>query len=468
MVVDDPVLAGACLIALGGSERGPARAHNLNLFRRKTVADYLKKASPPKPEDLREVHDTVSEILAAVRKEGETAVRRYSRQFDHWDPPSFRVPPEAAQAARESLPDDLLAAMDFAHNQIKTFAELQLESMQAFEAETLPGVVLGQKHIPIQSAGAYVPGGRYPMLMSAQMSVLTAKVAGVERVVACAPPWQGEGIYPPMLWSMALAGADEIYCVGGVQALGMMAFGMEGVEPVDFLAGPGNKYVDEAKRQLFGQVGIDLLAGPTEVCVIIDESADPVIAAADLLGQAEHGVTSPAVLISTSRKNAERVMAEIGRQLEELPTADVAAAAWEGLGEVVLAADDTEAVALADGYASEHLEVHTANNDYFLRNLRNYGSLFVGEEAAVVFSDKAIGTNHILPTKLAARYTGGLWVGKFLKTVTYQRCTREGALAVAPHAARVSEAELFYGHAESAYKRMEKYGAGKATRGWRK
>jgi sulfopropanediol 3-dehydrogenase len=269
-----------------------------------------------------------------------------------------------------------------------------------------------------------------------------------------------------MLWSMTLAGADEIYCVGGVQALGMMAFGMEGVEPVDFIAGPGNKYVDEAKRQLFGQVGIDLLAGPTEVCVIIDANADPMIAAADLLGQAEHGPTSPAVLISTSRENAKRVMAEIGRQLEELPTAEMAAEAWESLGEVVVAEDNAEAVQLADDYASEHLAVQTADNGCFLQHLRNYGSLFLGEEAAVVFSDKAIGTNHILPTKLAARYTGGLWVGKFLKTVTYQRCTREGALAVAPHAARISEAELFYGHAESAYKRMEKYGAEPVKRAW--
>jgi sulfopropanediol 3-dehydrogenase len=361
--------------------------------------------------------------------------------------------------AREQLPHDLLEAMQFAHDQIKRFARLQLESMQEFELETLPGVILGQRHIPVKSVGAYVPGGRYPMFMSAQMSVLVAKVAGVERVIACAPPWKGRGIYPPMLWSMHLAGADEIYCVGGVQALAMMAYGMEGVEPVEFIAGPGNQYVDEAKRQLFGQVGIDLLAGPTEVCIIIDETADPQLVAADLLGQAEHGPTSPAVLISTSRPNAEQVMEHIARQLEELPTAENASAAWERLGEVIVAESYAEAVALSDNVAAEHLEVQTADNDYFLKNLRNYGTLFLGEEATVVFSDKCIGTNHILPTKQAARYTGGLWVGKFLKTVTYQRCTREGALAVAPRAALISEAELFAGHAESAYKRMEKYGA---------
>jgi sulfopropanediol 3-dehydrogenase len=424
------------------------------------MAEYLKKATPPEPEDLRQVRDTVSQILAAVREEGEEAVRRYSRQFDNWDPPSLRVDLEAVEKARQQLPEDLLASMQFAHNQIKNFAQLQLESLQEFERETLPGVMLGHRHIPVKAAGAYVPGGRYPMFMSAQMSVLTAKVAGVERVIACAPPWEGKGIYPQMLWSMHLAGADEIYCVGGVQALGMMAYGIDGVEPVEFLCGPGNKYVDEAKRQLFGTVGIDLLAGPTEVCAIIDETADPEIVAADMLGQAEHGVTSPAVLISTSRENAEQVMAEIGRQLEDLPTAEMAGEAWQRLGEVIIAQDYAEAVALSDAVASEHLEVQTADDDYFLQNLRNYGTLFLGQEATVVFSDKVIGTNHILPTKLAARYTGGLWVGKFLKTVTYQRCTKEGALSVAPHAALISEHELFYGHAESARKRIAKYGAG--------
>jgi sulfopropanediol 3-dehydrogenase len=422
------------------------------------MAEYLKRATPLEPQDVQRIRETVTEILERVREEGEAAVRHYSRKFDNWDPPSFQVDAAAIEAARKQLSGEVLEAMEFAHTQIKSFARLQLESMHEFEEETLPGIILGQRHIPVRSAGAYVPGGRYPMLMSAQMSVLTAKVAGVERVITCAPPWEGKGIYPPMLWSMHLAGADEIYCVGGVQALGLMAYGIEGVESVDFLVGPGNVYVAEAKRQLFGQVGIDLLAGPTEVLVIIDESADPEIVAADLLGQAEHGPTSPAVLISTSRETAERVMEEIQRQLPQLPTAENAGKAWERLGEVVLAEDYAEAAALADSYAPEHLEVQTADNDYFLKHLRNYGTLFLGEEATVVFSDKCIGTNHILPTGGAARYTGGLWVGKFLKTVTYQRCKKEGALAVAPHAAVISEAELFYGHAETAYKRIKKYG----------
>jgi len=421
------------------------------------MAEYLKKAAPSKAQDVNRVRTTVTEILDRVREEGEAAVRHYSRQFDHWDPPFFRVDETAIEAARKQLSDELLEAMDFAHNQIKTFAQLQLESLHEFEKEILPGIVLGQKLIPVRAVGAYVPGGRYPMLMSAQMSILTAKVAGVERVIACAPPWEGKGIHAPMIWSMHLAGADEIYCVGGVQALGMMAYGMAGVEPVDFIVGPGNQYVAEAKRQLFGQVGIDLLAGPTEVLLIIDDTADPRIAAADLLGQAEHGPTSPAVLISTSRKTAELVIEEVHRQLEELSTAENAAPAWQNLGEVVLAGSKAEAVALADSYAPEHLEVQTADNDYFLQNLQNYGTLFVGEEATVVFSDKCIGTNHILPTGRAARYTGGLWVGKFLKTVTYQRCTQDGALAVANQAAVISEAEYFFGHAKTARMRLEKY-----------
>lgn len=422
------------------------------------MAEYLKKAIPPKHQDLKRIRDTVTEILERVQQEGEEAVRHYSRQFDNWAPSTFRVEPQAIQTARKQLSDELLRAMEFAHNQIKSFAQVQRESMLEFEKEVIPGVVLGQKHIPVKSVGAYIPGGRYPMLLSAQMSILTARVAGVERIIACAPPWKGKGIYPAMLWSMHLAGADEIYCVGGVQALGMMAFGIEGVEPVDFVVGPGNVYVAEAKRQLFGQVGIDLLAGPTEILVIIDETADPEIVAADLLGQAEHGPTSPAVLISTSRARAEQVMEEVSRRLQELPTTENAVPAWENRGEVVIAETYAEAVALADYYAPEHLEVQTANNDYFLEHLRNYGTLFLGEEATVVFSDKCIGTNHILPTGRAARYTGGLWVGKFLKTVTYQRCTREGALAVANQAAIISEAEYFFGHARTAQMRMAKYG----------
>jgi sulfopropanediol 3-dehydrogenase len=422
------------------------------------VATFLKQVSPPAPADVRRVADTVSTILAAVRAEGWEAVRRYSRELDKWDPADFRVGEEEVARARAQLSPGLLESMDFAHAQIGRFARLQRQSMRDFEEETLPGVFLGQRHLPIANVGAYVPSGKYPMLMSAQMSILTAKVAGVQRVVACAAPYEGRGIYPAVLWSMHLAGADEIYCVGGVQALGMMAYGCDGLAPVDFLCGPGNMYVAEAKRQLFGEVGIDLLAGPTEILVIADEAADPVIVAADLLGQVEHGPTSPAVLVSLSTSLAEAVLAEVDRQLPLLGSAEVAGKAWRDRGEVVVVRDRAEAVALADEYAPEHLEVQTADDGYFLDALSNYGTLCLGEEATIVFSDKAIGTNHTLPTGRAARYTGGLWVGKFLKTVTYQRCTREGALLVAPHAGRVSDAELFPGHARSAYVRIEKYG----------
>lgn len=421
------------------------------------MPQYLKKAAPQQAADQQAVRETVAAIIADVAARGEDAVREYSRKFDRWDPPSFRIGPDEVERAKASIAPDILASLDFAHAQIENFARLQRESMHEFEAETLPGVFLGQKHIPVASAGAYVPGGKYPMLMSAQMSILTAKVAGVARVVGCAPPYEAKGMYPEMLWSMALAGADEIWCVGGVQALALMAHGAEGYEPVDFLAGPGNMYVAEAKRQLFGEIGIDLLAGPTEILVIVDDQADPVIAAADLLGQAEHGPTSPAILVSLSEEMARAVQAELGRQLIDLPTAEVARISWRDYGEVIVVTDREEAVAVSDDYAPEHLEVQTADADWYLDNLTAYGTLCVGEEATITFSDKAIGTNHTLPTGRAARYTGGLWVGKFLKTVTYQRCTRDGALSVAPHAGRLSDAEHFAGHAATAYRRAEKY-----------
>ena len=421
------------------------------------MAEYLKTATPPAPADEQAVRDTVAEILHRVRAEGLDAVRDYSRRFDGWDPPSFRVDDAEIAAARDTLSPDVLASLEFAHEQVRHFAELQRASMLEFEEETRPGVFLGQRHIPVGNVGAYVPSGKYPMLMSAQMSILTAKVAGVPRVVGCAPPYGGAGIYPEVLWSMHLAGADEIWAVGGVQALAMLAFGVEGLDPVDLIAGPGNMYVAEAKRQLFGTVGIDLLAGPTEILVIADEAADPVVVAADLLGQAEHGPTSPAVLVSTSRALAKAVLAEVDRQLPLLPSAGVIRTSWGQLGEVVVAADGAETVALADRYAPEHLEVQTADPDWYGDRLRNYGTLCLGEEATIAFSDKAIGTNHTLPTAGAARYTGGLWVGKFLKTVTYQRCTRQGALDIAPHAGLLSDAELMPGHAATAYLRLEKY-----------
>ncbi|MGZ4199871.1 MAG: histidinol dehydrogenase [Thermoleophilia bacterium] len=424
------------------------------------MSEYVKKTPPKAAADVAQVRDTVTRIIADVRARGLDAVREYSRRFDGWDPASFKVAPDEVERAKAAIAPDVLSSLDFAHAQIKAFAQRQRESMTEFEIETLPGVFLGQKQIPVASAGAYVPGGKYPMLMSAQMSILTAKVAGVERVVACAPPYEGKGMFPEMLWSMALAGADEIWCLGGVQALALMACGAEGYEPVDFISGPGNMYVAEAKRQLFGEVGIDLLAGPTEILVIADESADPRIVAADLLGQAEHGPTSPAILVSLSMEMAQAVLGEIERQLPELPTRVVAEQSWADCGEIVVVSGRDEAASVADDYAPEHLEVQTADPEWYLDHLRNYGTLCLGEEATITFSDKAIGTNHTLPTGRAARYTGGLWVGKFLKTVTYQRCTREGALAIAPHAGRLADAEHMLGHAKTAYLRIDKYAEG--------
>jgi sulfopropanediol 3-dehydrogenase len=421
------------------------------------MSEYLKKAPAKAAADIARVHDIVAGIIADVRTRGLDAVREYSRKFDRWDPPSFKVASEEIERARAAIAPDVLASLDFAHAQIRQFAQLQRDSMGDFEVETLPGVFLGQKQIPVASAGAYVPGGKYPMLMSAQMSVLTAKVAGVERVVACAPPYEGKGMFPEMLWSMALAGADEIWCLGGVQALALMACGADGYEPVDFIAGPGNMYVAEAKRQLFGDVGIDLLAGPTEILVITDESSDPRIVAADLLGQVEHGPTSPAILVSLSKEMALAVLTEIESQLLELPTRAVAERSWADYGEIVVVSGRDEAASVADDYAPEHLEVQASDPEWYLDHLRNYGTLCLGEEATITFSDKAIGTNHTLPTGRAARYTGGLWVGKFLKTVTYQRCTRAGALAIAPHAGRLADAEHLFGHGKTAYLRIDKY-----------
>jgi sulfopropanediol 3-dehydrogenase len=422
------------------------------------MVEYLKEAPGQAAGDRKAVHDTVASILADVRDRGLDAVREYSQKFDNWDPPTFKVTEEQIASAKAKIPSDVLASLEFAHAQIEHFAQLQLQSLGEFEVETLPGVTLGQKLIPITSVGAYVPGGKYPMLMSAQMTILTAKVAGVARVVGCAPPYQGDGIFPEMLWSMHLAGADEIWAVGGVQALALMAYGAEGYDSVALVAGPGNMYVAEAKRQLFGDLGIDLLAGPSEILIIVDESSDATIAAADLLGQGEHGPTSPVVLVSLSTSMAERVMEEVESQLQVLPSKATASMSWADFAEVIVVASREEAVGVADEYAPEHLEVQTVDPEWYLDHLSNYGTLCVGEEATVVFSDKAIGTNHTLPTEGAAKYTGGLWVGKFLKTVTYQKCTRRGALEVARHAALLSEAEQMPGHAKTCHLRIEKYG----------
>jgi sulfopropanediol 3-dehydrogenase len=418
------------------------------------VPEYLKRPEPQGVGASSQVRETVSEVLLAIEREGEPAVRRYSQQFDGWSPPSFVLSQEDIASGTASVDDELKAHIAFAQEQISTFARLQLESMHEFERETLPGVVLGQRHVPVGAVGSYSPGGRYPVLASSLMTVLVPKVAGAERVVAAAPPQPRGGIDASQLYAMVTSGADQILCIGGIQALAALAFGLEDVEPVDMIVGAGNAYVVEAKRQLFGRVGIDLLAGPTEILVIADDSADPELIAADLLGQAEHGPTSPAVLVTTSRDLGEATIAAVDRWLETWPTAPVAAQAWRDFGAVVACDSREEAAATADELAPEHLEVQTRDPDWFLTRLRNYGTLFLGEEATVVYSDKAIGTNHVLPTGRAARYTGGLWVGKFLKTLTYQRVTPEGTRAVAPSAAAIAEAEGMAGHALTARIRL--------------
>lgn len=415
---------------------------------------YVKepKQEPVQIDDA--VRAIVSEIIGAVEREGDAAVRRYSERFDGWNPPSFRVPDEDIERAYEEMEPVVERNAQFLIDQVTNFATLQRDTLVDFEVETLPGVFLGQKHIPVQNVGAYSPGGRYPLIASAVMTVATGKVAGVPRVMAAAPPKDERGMHRPQLWAMHRSGADEIFCVGGVQALAAMVFGLEGSAPVDMVVGPGNAYVAEAKRQLFGKVGIDLLAGPTEIMTIADETADPGVVACDLLGQAEHGPTSPAILATTSEDLATATIAEVDRWLESWPTADVAAVAWRDYGTVILCDDDEEMVEVSDRIAPEHLQVQTADPDWFVDRLRNYGSLFIGTDATVSFSDKAIGTNHTLPTMGAARYTGGLWVGKFLKTVTTQRCTAEGNAQVAEAAAVVADAELMYGHAISARLRL--------------
>ena len=422
------------------------------------MAEYLKRPSATPQKATEEVKRTVEEMLRRIERDGLEAVREYSQRLDDWDPPSFRVAGAEIEAAAAQVPTELKEHIAFAQEQVRTFAERQRQTLTDLEVETQPGVVLGHRHIPVGAVGSYVPGGRYPMLASAFMTVLVPKVAGVDRVVACAPPWKGKGIHPAMLHAMATSGADEIVCLGGVQALASLAFGIDEVAPVDMLVGAGNVYVAEAKRQLFGRVGIDLLAGPTEILVIADEGADPELVAADLLGQAEHGPTSPAILISTSAELAGRVVRKVDRLLESWPTADVAGLAWRDHGTVVVADDCEEAIRIANEYAPEHLEVQVdeAELDSYLTRLRNYGSLFLGREATVAYGDKAVGTNHVLPTARAARYTGGLWVGKFLKTVTYQRLTPEGTRRVAPAVAAICDAELFEGHALTARMRLER------------
>lgn len=422
------------------------------------MATHLKQAIARPKEDLTAVRDTVREIIEKVRTEGEAAVRFYSKKFDGYSPASFKISKDEMLAARGKLPPRMVEDIDYCQKQIRRFAGEQLKPLVSFEVETEPGIFLGQKVIPVASSGSYVPGGRYPMLASAHMTVLTPKVAGVQRVVACSPPVKGEGLYPATLYSMVAAGADEVYCMGGVYALAAMAYGMEGLAPVDMVVGAGNKYVAEAKRQLFGDVGIDLLAGPTEILVIADDVADPWIVAADILGQAEHDPNARQCLIALSRGIAERTLVELEKQLAVLPTRDVAAVAWRDNGEIILVGSREEAVEVSDRWAPEHLEVQTADWRYYLENCRNYGSMFCGEETTVAYGDKTIGTNHVLPTMRAGRYTGGLSVGKFVKTVTYQYATsRESSRKIAEVCERACNYENMLAHGISCKVRVEKY-----------
>lgn len=421
------------------------------------MAKYLKEAIERPEEDVSAVRDGVKQILDKVRNEGEAGLRYYSEKFDNWSPDSFKVTQDEIRTATKQLPTSEKEDIDFCQTQIRNLAEEQMKRLGDFEVETLPGVHLGQKVIPVSSSGSYIPGGRYPMLASAHMTVITPKVAGVSRVVACSPPVKSQGLWPGTLYSMAAAGADEIYCMGGVHALAAMAYGIEGLEPVDFMVGAGNKYVAEAKRQLFGTVGIDLLAGPTEILVIADDSADPFIVAADILGQAEHDPNSRQCLIALSQRIADETMKEIDRQLVDLPTKEVAEVAWRDNGEVVVVESPEEAVLLSDQWAPEHLEVQTEDWRYYLDNCKNYGSVFLGEETTVAYGDKTIGTNHVLPTMRAARYTGGLSVGKFVKTVTYQYATKEASYKIADVCERACNYENMLAHGISCKVRKDKY-----------
>ncbi len=420
---------------------------------------YLKdgiSAEQVKAEDA-QVRQTVEQILADIEARGDSAVQELAKKFDNWDQPTFRLSEEEVAAAVAGLPEQTIADIKFAQDQIRNFAQVQHDSMQEVEVETLPGVVLGHKHIPVNSVGCYVPGGKYPMVASAHMSVVTAKVAGVQRIIACAPPYQGRP-HPAIVTAMHLGGATEIYCLGGIQAVGAMALGTETIQSVDMLVGPGNAYVAEAKRQLFGRVGIDLFAGPTETLVIADDSCDAELCAVDLLGQAEHGLNSPAVLLTNSETLARDTMSEVDRQLTILPTAETAGQAWRDYGQVIVCDTEEEMIVKADEIASEHVQVMTRSPKTFLDGMTNYGALFLGQETNVSYGDKVIGTNHTLPTKKAARYTGGLWVGKFLKTCTYQRVlTKEASVLIGEYCSRLCALENFAGHKEQADIRVRRY-----------
>jgi sulfopropanediol 3-dehydrogenase len=425
-----------------------------------SMVRYLKRgmdAGAIKAADA-QVRATVETILADVEARRDRAVRELSQKFDKWSPPSFKLMPQEIERAIAEVRKRDLDDIKFAQAQVRNFAQRQKETLRELEVETLPGVILGHKHIPVNSIGCYVPGGRYPMVASAHMSIVTARVAGVKRIIACAPPHKG-GPHPAIVAAMHFGGADEIYVLGGVQAVAAMALGTETIAPVDMLVGPGNAFVAEAKRQLFGRVGIDLLAGPTETLIIADDSVDAELCATDLLGQAEHGPTSPAVLITNCEGLARATMAEVERLLRILPTADAAGRAWVDMGEVIVCDSEEEMVAEANRIASEHVQVMTRDPDWFLARLQNYGSLFMGPRTNVAYGDKVIGTNHTLPTRKAARYTGGLWVGKFLKTCTYQKVLTDKASAeIGEVCSRLCILEGFSGHAEQANVRVRRYG----------
>jgi sulfopropanediol 3-dehydrogenase len=425
------------------------------------MARWLKNgisAEAAETEDAK-VRGIVEAILADIGQRGDQAVREYSEKFDKWSPPSYALSRAEIDAAYAALSKQAIDDIRFAQTQVRNFAQIQRDSMRDVEVETLPGIILGHKNLPVNSVGCYVPGGKYPLVASAHMSVVTAKVAGVKRVIACAPPYQGKPA-PAIVVAMDMAGADAIYTLGGVQAVGAMALGTETIAPVDMIVGPGNAFVAEAKRQLFGRVGIDLFAGPTETLVIADETVDGELCAADLLGQAEHGPNSPAILLTNSEKLARETMAEIERQLKILPTAEIARKAWDDYGQVIVAESYEEMVKIADEIASEHVQVMTRDPDFFLNGMTNYGALFLGPETNVSYGDKVIGTNHTLPTKKAARYTGGLWVGKFMKTCTYQKVkTKEASVMIGEYCSRLCALEGFAGHKEQADIRVRRYSA---------
>ena len=423
------------------------------------MARYLKhgRSAEQTAEDAAKVQDTVRKILSDIEERGDSALLELSQKFDNWAPESFRLSEAEIAACVGQLTRGQLDDIRFAQAQIRNFAQHQKDALQDIEVETLPGVVLGHKNLPVESVACYVPGGKFPLVASAHMGVVTAKVAGVKRIAASSPPAGGKPL-PAVVAAMHLGGADEIYTLGGVQAIGAFAIGTKQIRAVPMVVGPGNAYVAEAKRQLFGRIGIDLLAGPSETLIIVDDSVDAELCATDLLGQAEHGFNTPAILLTNSEELARETMAEVERLLKILPTANTAGASWRDFGQVILCDSYDEMVSEADRIASEHVQVMTRDPDYFLNNMRNYGALFLGPRTNVAYGDKVIGTNHTLPTGRAARYTGGLWVGKFIKTVTYQRCTPEASAFIGSYGSRLCAIERFWGHKEQADLRVRRYG----------